>query len=296
MSASGNAIRPVMIMVAPNGARAQKEDNPAIPISPKEIADDVIRCAGAGASIAHIHARQPDGSPTQSIGVFREIVERIRERSDIVLQISLGTRGFTIEQAVEPVDLRPDMVSLPLDAYLGDDPAAHDGVRRMAIHIRDRGVRPELSVYEDRMLQGALDLIYRGEIEPPAFFGLILKDPASMKQGAEELMKLADALPCGSQWWVARGGRFGLGLRSLAIALGGHVRVGFEDSVLDFDMSRLAASNAHLVERMVALCSVLGRPVATAAAARTAIQAGGSMECHMAIEPPSSIGRSGQGG
>jgi 3-keto-5-aminohexanoate cleavage enzyme len=276
MSASGTAGSPVMIMVAPTGARAQKKDNPAIPISPEEIAEEVIRCAGAGASIAHIHARQPDGSPTQSIAVYREIVERIRERSDIVLQISLGTRGFTVEQAVEPVDLRPEMVSLPLDAYLGDDPAAQDGVRRMAIHIRDRGVRPELSVYDERMLRGALELIDRGEIELPAFFGLILRDPVSMKQGAEELMKLADALPRGSEWWVARGGRFGLGLRSFAIALGGHVRVGFEDSVLDFDMSRPAASNAHLVERIAALCSVLGRPVATAAAARAAIGASGT--------------------
>jgi uncharacterized protein (DUF849 family) len=89
MSASPSADAPVMIMVAPNGARALKKDNPATPITPREIAEDVIRCAGA--SIAHIHARAPDGEPTQSIEVFREIVERIREKSDIVLQISLGT-------------------------------------------------------------------------------------------------------------------------------------------------------------------------------------------------------------
>src|SRR5258708_25812929 len=172
MSASAGAGNPVMIMVAPNGARSLKKDNPAIPISPKEIAEEVIRCAGAGASIAHIHARQPDGQPTQSIEVFREIVERIRERSDIVLQISLGTRGFTVEQAIEPVDLRPEMVSLPLEAYQGSDAAAQDGVRRIAIHIRDRGVRPELSVYDDLMLQGALGLIRQRAIELPAFFGL----------------------------------------------------------------------------------------------------------------------------
>jgi 3-keto-5-aminohexanoate cleavage enzyme len=78
---------PVMIMVAPNGARALKKDNPATPISPKEIAEEVIRCAKAGASIAHLHARQEDGQPTQSIEVFREIADRIREHSDIVLQI-----------------------------------------------------------------------------------------------------------------------------------------------------------------------------------------------------------------
>jgi 3-keto-5-aminohexanoate cleavage enzyme len=259
---------PLMIMVAPNGARALKKDNPAVPISPKEIGDEVVRAAQAGASIAHIHARQPNGEPTQSIDTFREIVDRIREKSDIVLQISLGTRGFTVEQALEPVALRPDMVSLPLDAYEGDDPVAHDGVRRMAARIRDHGVRPELSVYNDRMLIGALGLIRQGAIESPAFFGLVIRDPHSVKEGAHRLMGLADALPPESPWWMLSGGRHGLALRSLAIGLGGHVRVGFEDSVLDFDMSSPAASNARLVERIVKLSDVFGRPIATPADVR----------------------------
>jgi 3-keto-5-aminohexanoate cleavage enzyme len=203
--------------------------------------------------------------------VFREIVERSREKSDIVLQISLGTRGFTIEQAVEPVALKPEMVSLPLEAYQTDDAAAHDGVRRMAMHIRDHGVRPELSVYDDRMLEGALALVGAGVVETPAFFGLVIRDPESMNEGAAKLMQLTQALPSGSPWWVSRGGRFGLALRAFAIGLGGHVRVGFEDSVLDFDTRQLAQSNAHLVERVARLCSVLGRPVATPVDARASL-------------------------
>jgi 3-keto-5-aminohexanoate cleavage enzyme len=262
---------PVMIMVAPNGARNLKKDNPATPISPKEIAEEVARCASAGASIAHLHARQPDGQPTQSIEVFREIVERIREKSDIVIQISLGTLGFTPEQAVEPVDLRPEMVSLPLDCFLGKDDSAKEGIRQMALKIRDRRVRPELSVYNDPMLEGALALIREGAIEMPACWGLIMRDPESMKQGATKMMALADALPEGSQWWVARGGKYGLGLRALAIELGGHVRVGFEDSVRDFDQQELAPSNAYLVERVAKLCASLGRPIATPAQAREAV-------------------------
>jgi 3-keto-5-aminohexanoate cleavage enzyme len=268
-----SARTPVMIMVAPNGARALKKDNPATPISPREIAEEVIRCARAGASIAHLHARQPDGQPTQSIEVFREIADRIREHSDIVLQISLGTIGFTVEEAVEPVDLNPEMVSLPLDGFLKDDAAAHDGIRQMALKVREHGVRPELSVYNDRMLNGALKLIEDGVIDRPACFGLIMRDPESMQQAAVKLMDLANSLPENSQWWVARGGRYGLGLRSLAVELGGHVRVGFEDSVLDFDQVNLASSNAHLVERMANLCQALGRDIATAAQARAAVRA-----------------------
>ncbi len=264
----------VMIMVAPNGARGLKKDNPALPISPQEIADDVVRCAAAGASIAHLHARNPDGSPTQSIEVFREIADRIRERCDIVLQISLGTIGFTVEQALEPVSLKPEMVSLPLDAFRGNDAAAHEGVRKMALHIRDHAVRPELSVYDDAMLSGALGLIRAGAVVSPACFGLIIRDPESMKAGMTRMIALADALPRGTLWWVARGGQYGLGLRASAIELGGHVRVGFEDSVLDFDQTRLAPSNAYLVERIANLCAALGRQVATSAEARAAVQTG----------------------
>src|SRR5262245_58533065 len=262
---------PVMIMVAPNGARGMKRDNAALPISPKEIADDVVRCAAAGASIAHLHARNPDGSPTQSIEVFREIVDRIRERCNIVLQISLGTIGFTVEQAIEPVALKPEMVSLPLDAFRAGDAAAQEGVRKMALHIRGHGVRPELSVYDDNMLNGALGLIRDGAIDEPACFGLIIRDPPSMKEGASRMIALADALPSGALWWAARGGNYGFGLGALAVELGGHIRVGFEDSVLDFDQSHPAPSNAYLVERIANLCAALGRQVATSAQARAAV-------------------------
>ncbi|MFM9970899.1 MAG: 3-keto-5-aminohexanoate cleavage protein [Burkholderiales bacterium] len=268
-----NEKSPVMIMVAPNGARALKKDNPATPISPKEIAEEVIRCAKAGASIAHLHARQEDGQPTQSIDVFREIADRIREHSDIVLQISLGTIGFTVEEAIEPVDLNPEMVSLPLDGFLKDDAAAHEGIRQMALKVREHHVRPELSVYNERMLEGALRLIEEGAIDRPACFGLIMRDPESIEQGAQKMIALANALPANSQWWMARGGRYGLGLRALAVEMGGHVRVGFEDSVRDFDQVNLAKSNAYLVERMASLCNALGRSIATPAEARRAVSA-----------------------
>ena len=269
--ASAQVNRPVMIMVAPNGAYAGRADNPATPITPAEIAAAVTRCAAAGASIAHIHARDADGKPTQSLAVFREIVERIREKSDIVLQISLGTPGFTVDEALEPIVLKPEMVSLPLVAFLNGDARAQGLVKQMAERVRDAGVRPELSVYSDAMLNGALGLIAAGAVRAPASFGLILKQPASMRAGAEHLLRLAGALPESSHWWFAKGGKFGLGLRALAIELGGHVRVGFEDSVLDFGASGLAPDNASQVERIVTLCAALGRPVATAAQARVAV-------------------------
>lgn len=269
-SIAGNT--PVMIMVAPTGAYAGKADNAATPLTPREIAEDVIRCASAGASIAHIHARGPDGRPTQSIDVFREIVERIREKSDIVLQISLGSPGFTIAEALEPVALRPEMVSLPLGGFLKDDPAAHTQLHQMAEYIRDQGVCPEMSVYNDAMMAGALNLVATKAVLQPACFGFVLRDPPSMSEGAKKLMALVEQVPENSHWWIAKGDRHALGLRALAIEMGGHPRVGFEDSVLDYDGQKPAAGNAALVERNMNLCASLGRRVATPAEVRAAIQ------------------------
>ena len=265
--------KPVMIMVAPTGAFARKSDNPSTPLTPVEIADEVIECARAGASIAHIHARDADGRPTQSLAVYREITERIREKSDIVLQISLGSPGFTIEEALEPITLRPEMVSLPLGVFLKEDIQAHAQVRRMAEVIRDEGICPEMSVYNKLMMRGALDLIATGSVLQPACFGFVLREPTSMADGAKRLLELVDQIPANAHWWVAKGDKHALGLRALAIEMGGHARVGFEDSVQDFGSSRLATSNAYLVEKMTTLCLALGRRPATSAEARATVQA-----------------------
>jgi len=261
---------PVMIMVAPTGAFAQKSDNPYTPITPKEIADEVVACAQAGASIAHLHARQADGTPTQSIAVYREIVERIRERSDIVLQISLGTPGFTIDEALEPITLNPEMVSLPLGVFLKNDPAAHQAVTRMAERIRDQGICPEMSVYNDGMMGGALGLLHSGAVIAPACFGFVLRNPESMLAGSKKLIELVEQTPAGAHWWIAKGDDHALGLRALAIEMGGHPRVGYEDAVTDYD-GKPAQGNVRLVERIAGLCATLGRPVATPAEARAAV-------------------------
>ena len=261
---------PAMIMVAPTGSKLTKKEHPRAPLTPKEIADDVVRCAQAGASIAHVHARDAQGKPSQSADVYREIIDRIRERCDVVIQISLGmaTPGFSFEDALLPIALPAEMASLPLVPFLTDDKSKQAQVREMAVCIQDSGKCPELSVYDERMLAGALSLIDCGAVKSPACFGLIVRDPASLKDGQAHVDNLVLQLPVGSQWWLAKGGDFAFELRSHALETGGHVRVGFEDSVNDFGGHQIAPTNAHFVDRMVELCAKLGRPVATAAQAR----------------------------
>ena len=264
-----SAAAPVMISVAPTGARVSKSDNPATPITPREIAAEVIACAAAGASIAHIHARDANGLPTQSIEIYREIVDRIREKSDVVLQLSLGTRGFSVDQALEPISLPVEMASLPLASFEKDDPQTQAKIVEMARQIKAHSVRPEMSVYNDAMFSGAMRIIREEAAAAPYCFGLILGNPADLTTGVRALLALVEQLPKGAHWWVAKGGSYQLGLRALAIELGGNVRVGFEDSVFDLRGTQPATSNRALVETISQLCVTLGRSIAAPADVRS---------------------------
>jgi len=259
---------PVMITVAPNGARVRSSDHPQVPTTPEAIAASVLACAQAGASIAHLHARAADESPTHDVDMFRAIVQQTRAHTDAVLQLSLGTRGFTSEQAVAPLVLKPEMVSLPLRLDGSNPEQSLNKIQAMAERVTASGAIPEMSVYDEAMLDTALLLVNSGTVKPPYCFGLILGQPDHVEAGARKLMALAARLPEGALWWCAKGGRHQLELSSLAIGLGGHIRVGFEDSFLDFDGTQAAPDNAYLVKRIAELCRALGKPIATAEQAR----------------------------
>jgi len=167
-------LAPVMITVAPNGSRIRSTDHPKVPVSPQAIAATIEACVLAGASIAHIHARAADESPTHEVSVFREIVDETRRRCDAVLQLSLGTRGFTPEQAVAPLALFPEMVSLPLRLNGPDPGEAKRMVHAMAAKVHASAAIPEMSIYDEAMLDTALELIEAGLVRPPYCFGLVL--------------------------------------------------------------------------------------------------------------------------
>lgn len=266
-------MRPLMIMVAPNGARTLKKDNPSVPITPAEIATDVVRCAEAGASIAHIHARHPDGQPTQDNRVFAEIVERIREKSDIVLQLSLGTLGFDVEEILQPLELDPEMVSFPMrDFAQSRGLVVPDAVAHMADAIAATRAVPELDIADESMLAGVNRLLDSALCAAAVTVGINIKEPVSMHQGAQRLLDMTGQVPAGRSWWITKGGDYQLGLRALAIELGGHVRVGMEDSIYDLSGGGIATSNAQVVERVSRLCHSLGRPCASPADVRAFLQ------------------------
>ena len=257
-----------ILSVAINGARRQKTENPAVPISPKEIATSVVGCAKAGAAIAHIHARSPDGKATQEPTIYQEIIDRVADQSDIIVQISIGGLGFSIDELLAPLVIEPEMASFPLRALnAADSDPLHD-IRKMASRMRTCGVRPELDASSLPMLEGALSLNNERMFEEPLCFGFVMGDVEDMAEGAARLLSFRERVPQASQWWAMKGGVNACGIAALAISLGGHARTGFEDTVHDLRTGDLAPNNEHLVAALADLSCKLGREPASPKEAR----------------------------
>lgn len=261
----------LIITAALTGAETTKEANPALPVTPEEIAEAAYQCREAGASIVHLHARTPDGSSTQDPKVFGEIISAIRQRTDIIIQVSTGGAvGMTPEERLQPVQLNPEMATLSTGSVnFGEDLFVNtmEEIRTFARTMIAKGVKPEIEAFDSGMVQNALTLVKEGILELPLHFDFVLGVPGAMPGTPEALMYMRSLLPAGCTWTVAGIGRTELPLGAMAIILGGHVRVGFEDNIY-YKRGQLAESNAQLVQRMVRLAEELGREVATPEEAR----------------------------
>ncbi len=262
--------RPLIISVAINGSHARKTDNPAVPFTAREIADEIVRAAEAGAAIAHVHARTEDGRPTQDVDAFRQVVDLVRERSDIILELSLGSSGFSVDEALAPLALQPAMASFPM-AVRKDAAGGGSSLESTTRMLIERGVRPSLAVTSmdsHAMVKNLIDRDLAGAV--PCL--VVAAEPfGSLASAARTVVQLTEGFPERVHWWMMKGGKSGASqyaLRALSIGLGGHVRVGFEDMVRTYDDAGLAPSNAWYVERMVQLSRSMGRAVATPTHAR----------------------------
>lgn len=262
--------RPLIISVAINGSRTRKRDNPAVPYTAAEIGDEIVRAASAGAAIAHVHARTPGGEPTQEVEAFCDIVDYVRERSDIVLELSLGSPGFSAEAAFAPLALSPAMASFPMEIRheAAGGGASLEATTRMLV---GQGVRPSLAVTTPDSHAMVLDLVRRDVAGPVPCLAVSVEPFGSLPEAAARLDAFTRDFPPTTHWWLMKGGTSGAtqyALRALAIGMGGHVRVGFEDRIRTYDDAGLAQSNAWYVERMVELAGTMGRGVATPRLAR----------------------------
>lgn len=261
----------LIITVAPVGAETTRDQNPHLPLSPAEIAEEVTRCHNAGASIVHIHARKPDGTPTQDKEVYREIIERIRERCDIIIQVSTGgALGMSAEERIAPVSLKPEMATLSAgtcnfgrDVFMN----TQEYMELFAGEMKKFDVLPEMEIFDLGMMTNARYLMKKGFVPGKVNFDFVLGVPGALPGTGKNLVMLCDELPEGCTWTVAGVGRYELPLSILAIAMGGNVRVGFEDNIF-YSKGILAESNAQLVERVVRIAREGQREVASPEEAR----------------------------
>ena len=260
----------VIITSAVTGSRPTKEMNPAVPYTPKEIAEAAVESCRAGAAVAHIHVRDPKtGKPDFKLELFKEILNRIREECDVL--VNLTTSAFflsgphVIEQRLQPVTLSPDICSLdigsvnfPLRTFLNPPEWGEVAAKRM----RKYKVKPEIEVFDVGHIYQALEYLGKGLFDDPPYFQLCMGTKWGIEGTLENLLFMKGKLPPNAQWSVLGVGRAQLPMITMGILLGGNVRVGFEDNI-HLSKGVLAKSNAQFVEMAANLVNHLQKEVAT---------------------------------
>ena len=272
----------VVVTAALTGALTRREHCPAIPYTPAEIGGEARRAAEAGASIVHIHARNPDGSPTWSPETFAAIHAEVRARTDIVINFSTGAVGIPAEERIAHIRLlRPEMAALNMGsmnyaiyserrkAFYHDHVFANpfSDIRFFLETMNEAGVRPEMECFDSGHIGNTAPLIDMGVLRPPYQFSLVMGVLGGIPGTTRNLVHQAGSLPPGSHWQVIGIGLDQWPLLAAAVGLGGNVRVGLEDNFY-LGSGRMARGNGDLVEKAVAMCREQGREVTSIAQAR----------------------------
>jgi uncharacterized protein (DUF849 family) len=271
---------PVIINAALTGMVPTKAENRAVPVTPDEIAADAEACVESGAAIVHLHARDEDGRPTWKPDVYRRIVAAVRERvPDVVVCVSTSGRVFNeLDRRAAVLDLegdeKPELASLTLGSLNFPQQASINDpqtIRALAERMRERGIVPELEVFDLGMVDYARFLIERGVLEPPYYINDLLGSLGTLSATPFHLATVVQSLPEGAVWSGAGIGRFQFAVNAMSITMGGHARAGLEDNLwLDVAKTK-PATNPELVGRVARVAAAVERPVASPDDARKLI-------------------------
>jgi len=263
-----------IITVAPTGTWPTKELNPAVPLTPREIADDVYECWQAGAAIAHLHMRDANGKGTCDKGRFIETVGLIREKCDIILNLTTsGEFGASEERRMAHIiELKPPMASFDAGTMNWMHKTVFlnppEFLEKLGRTMIENGIRPEIEVFDAGMFYNSVHYMKQGILKSPGYYQFVLGAAGGTAATVENLVYLKSLLPADAQWSAFGIGAGHLPILFAAIALGGNVRVGMEDNIF-YAKHRLARSNAELVERAARLIREAQKEVASPADART---------------------------
>ena len=258
---------PVVVTCAITGADVFRENNPNIPYTTKEIADSAIGAAAAGATIAHLHVREDDGTPSGRPELFVDVIDRIRAECDILTMVSTGgSNEMTIEERTTGLEAKPDISGVESGSMnFGDEtfitpPPAGRGIAKRA---QEAGIALEVEVFDVGHVISAVRWLEQGIIEAPMTINLVFGVPGGIDASPEALDAMLRPLPPETFWTVTCIGRHHLRMMALALLRGAPgIRTGLED-VAYISRGVHAPSNAALVEMAVDLSRTLGREVAT---------------------------------
>ncbi len=263
----------LIITAAISGAEVLKEHNPAVPYTVEECAREAKLAYDAGASIIHLHVRRDDGTPTQDKNRFKEVMDAIYKLCpDVIIQPSTGGAvGMTDDERLQPTELDPEMATLDCGTlnFGGDEVFMNteNTIKYFGKRMIERGIKPELEVFDKSMIDMALRLQKKGFIELPMHFDFVMGVNGGISGDLRDFVFLRHSIPADATYTVAGIGRFEFPLAMAAIIDGGHVRVGFEDNVY-LSKGVLAKSNGELVEKVVRMAREMGREIANPEEAR----------------------------
>lgn len=268
----------LIISAALTGAITTQAESPALPITPEEIAADVVACAKAGAAIAHIHVRNDKGEGTMDLDAFTRTYEAIQAAVakagvDVILNLTTSGAGDATDESrmAHLKKLRPEMCSFDAGSlnWAGDivfmnTPAF---LRQLGRCTVDLGIKPEVEVFDTNMIKNAVRCAKEGNLVNPLHFQFVLGTYGGMAATVENLVFLRSMLPENSTYSVSGIGSGSVPMMMAALAMGADgIRVGLEDNVY---MSKgVPATNVLQVERAMQLAKLAGREVATAQEAR----------------------------
>jgi 3-keto-5-aminohexanoate cleavage enzyme len=264
----------MIITVGITGSRTTRDQTPYIPILPEEIARSGIEAWRAGASILHVHVRDPEtGLGTQDPSKFREVVDRIRSETDALICLTtsgIPGRNFPIEERLQSLAFQTEFVSFDAGSVnMGENVFVNspEFLVALARETLARGIKPELEVFEVGMVYTCLRYLEEGLLKPPLHFQFVLGIRGGMPATPKSLLYLTEIIPPESTWSVIGAGPGQLPMAVLGMVMGGHVRVGLEDNIY-YAKGVLAKNNAELVERVVKISREFGREIATPSEAR----------------------------
>jgi len=275
----------VIVTCAVTGAGDTLGKHPEVPVTPEQISNAAIAAAKAGASVAHIHVRDPEtGLGSRDVNLFKEVVERIRDsNTDVVINLTAGMGGDWVPSEENPSmpgpgtdmigpeerlahvkEIHPEICSLDCgtmnfgngnEIYIS--PPGY--LREMASMIQEWGVKPELEVFELGQIRFAKQMIKEGLINEPPMFQICLGIPWGAEQTVDSMKVMKDELPTNASWASFGIGRMQMPMAAAAVAMGGNVRVGLEDNL--YLEKGVLASNDQLVTRVIEIIQRMGSRV-----------------------------------